>query len=190
MDYRKMYDSKLLRSFDLEDDQGRKFDRTLVIKGCTAGELTSAGNKKDKLPLVSFEGESKQLGINKTNGKVLAGLYGKDVRSWIGRSITVYATTTKFGSETVDCVRIRPTVPAAPQPGKKQADPAPASVELSAAAQDIAGRIESVKSSSELSALLGDVAEAVKTLPDREQSAIRSVAKNRSARLKADEVGP
>jgi hypothetical protein len=87
-------------------------------------------------------------------------------------------------------VRIRPTVPAAPQPGKKQADPAPASVELSAAAQDIAGRIESVKSSSELSALLGDVAEAVKTLPDREQSAIRSVAKNRSARLKADEVGP
>lgn len=189
MDYRKMYDSKLLRSFDLEDDQGRKFDRTLVIKGCTAGELTSAGNKKDKLPLVSFEGESKQLGINKTNGKVLAGLYGKDVRSWIGRSITVYATTTKFGSETVDCVRIRPTVPVAPQPGKKQ-PAAPESVELSAAAQDIAGRIESAKSSSELAALLEDVKAAVLTLPEREQSAIRSVAKNRSARLKADEVGP
>lgn len=188
MDYRKMYNSKLLRAFDLEDEQGRKFDRTLTIKSCDAGELTSAGNKKDKLPILTFADEPKQLGVNKTNGKVLAGLYGKDTRAWAGKQITVYATTTKFGSETVDCVRIRPTVPAAGA-GKKQSAQ-PESVELSATAQEIAGRIEACASSSELAALFEDVKSTVTALPGREIAAVKSIAKNRSARLKADEVGP
>ena len=179
MDYRKMYDSKLLRSFDLEDETGRKFDRVLVIKGCAAGELTSEGNKKDKLPILTFDAEPKQLGLNKTNGKVLAGMYGKDVRQWVGKAITVYATTTKFGRDTVDCVRIRPTIPVG-KPGK-----APPSVELSEPALDIIARIEAARSEPELDATRDDVRATAATLSEREQSAIKSTLKTKIARLKA-----
>lgn len=178
MDYRKMYSSKLLRSFDLEDESGRKFDRTLVISACTAGELTSEGNKKDKLPILTFDGEPKQLGVNKTNGKVIAGMYGKDTREWQGKAITVYATTTKFGRDTVDCVRVRPTIPTG-KPGKT-----PPSVELSEAAVELLARIEAARSEPEIDALRDDNRAAVATWPEREQAAVKSTLRNRLARLK------
>ena len=68
------------------------------------------------------------------NARVIAGLYGGfDSESWLGKKITLYPTTTTFGSQTVDCIRIRPLIPKGknggtirqdvPQPEQTQPEP-------------------------------------------------------------------
>lgn len=111
-DYRKFYDKQYLGSWDLEGK-----DVTVTIEKVTGAELISEGNKKNRKPVAHIVGTAKKLVINATNGKTIASLYGKDVRNWCGKRITLYATTTTFGKETHDCIRVRPKVPDE-KPGK------------------------------------------------------------------------
>lgn len=105
-DYRSMFDSEYIGAWDLE---GR--DVTVTIEKVEAGELTTQGGRKARKPIVHFVGKKKGFALNKTNAKIIASLYGKDTKEWIGREITVYPTQTSFGSEQVDCIRVRPMVP-------------------------------------------------------------------------------
>lgn len=114
-DYRRMYDDKEnLYAYDLP--QGK--DVVVCIDRCTAGELMGDKGRKSKKPMLSFKGETKKLALNKTNGKTIAKLYGKETDDWAGKWITIYATTTEFGGETVDCIRVRPQVPQSRAAGK------------------------------------------------------------------------
>jgi hypothetical protein len=106
--WKSMMDRDYLFAFDL---QGR--DCTVTIAKVTGGEIKGTGGKKSKKPLCYFR-ESKDnrpLGLNSTNCKTIAAMYGNDTAGWIGKRITLYPTTTSFGSETVDCIRVRPGVP-------------------------------------------------------------------------------
>lgn len=105
-DYRTMFDSDYLFAFHL---QGREV--TLKIARVESGLVKGEKGKKDRKPVVYFAGKEKGLALNKTNGKTIAGLYGNDTAQWIGKLVTLYPTTTEFGRETVDCIRIRPGVP-------------------------------------------------------------------------------
>lgn len=108
--YKSMYDdSEFLYAHDL---QGK--DWTMKIVRCTAGEVTGDKGRKSKKPVLCFEGATKKLALNKSNGKTIARLYGNDTDKWAGQLVTLFPTTTEFGGETVDCIRIRPTVPKAP----------------------------------------------------------------------------
>lgn len=103
-DWRGMFDREYLGAWDLPRDA------TVVISEVKVGILQQ-GTKKDKKPIIFFQGKSKGLACNKTNAKIIAKLYGNDTRKWIGEPITLYATKTQFGSETVDCIRVRPSKP-------------------------------------------------------------------------------
>jgi hypothetical protein len=105
-DYRTMYDRDFIFHYDLG---GR--DVTVTIDHVKQGELTGTSGKKSKKPVVYFEGKDRGLAICKTNGGIIASLYGADVREWKGKRITLYPTKTMFGGKEVDCIRIRPTVP-------------------------------------------------------------------------------
>ncbi len=105
-DYRLLFDSDYLYAFHL---QGK--DVTVRIARVTGGELVGEGGRKSKKPLVYFEGKEKPLPINKTNGKAIAGMYGADTKEWIGKYVTLFPTTTQFGGETKECIRVRPQVP-------------------------------------------------------------------------------
>lgn len=106
-DVRAMYDKEFLYSFDL---QGR--DVTVKIVRVVAGKLTGQGGKSNKKPIIYFEGKEKGLGLNITNARTIAAMYGGfDSEKWLGKWITLYPTTTTFGSSTVDCIRIRPEIP-------------------------------------------------------------------------------
>lgn len=59
-----------------------------------------------------------KLKLNRTNAKTIAKLYGAEVTEWVGKRVTLYATTCKLGKDTVPCIRIRDAVP---PPAKKQA---------------------------------------------------------------------
>jgi hypothetical protein len=103
-----MMERDYLFAFDL---QGK--DCTLTIERVTGGEIKGTGGKKSKKPLCYFkEGRDKRpLGLNSTNCKAIAAMYGNDTANWAGKRITIYPTTTNFGGETVDCIRVRPGIP-------------------------------------------------------------------------------
>jgi hypothetical protein len=101
-----MFDRDYIGSWDLN---GR--EATVRIRSVEAGVLTSQGNRKTKKPIIHFEGKDKGLALNKTNAKAIAAMYGNDTTKWIGKAITIYPTTTTFGSETVDCIRVKQGIP-------------------------------------------------------------------------------
>ena len=119
-DWRSMFDRDYVGSWDL----GGK-EHVVTISRVQAAELMAQGGRKSKKPVIWFEGREKGLACNKTNAKAIAGMYGNDTREWIGKRITIYPTTTHFGSETVDCIRVRPTVPAEPRARKSNAEQSP-----------------------------------------------------------------
>ncbi len=106
--WKSLMDRDYLFAFDL---QGK--DCTVTIAKVTGGEIKGTGGKKSKKPLCYFKESRDQrpLGLNSTNCKAIAAMYGNDTAGWVGKRITIYPTTTNFGGETVDCIRVRPGIP-------------------------------------------------------------------------------
>jgi hypothetical protein len=104
-DYATMFDSKWLSVGDLEGSE-----RVVTIEKVEAG-MVGEGKDAERKPVVWFEGERKPFAMNKTCAKVTAGLYGRDTEEWIGKSLTLYPTTTEYGGDTVPCIRIRNVIP-------------------------------------------------------------------------------
>ena len=133
-DYRSLYGKEWLGSWDLQDK-----DVTVTIISCAGGELTAAGGRKSKKPVLTIKGTEKKLALNATNGKTIAALYGKHVEAWAGKRVTLYKSTTRSpdGGDDVECVRIRPKVPpvkGATETDKEFADAASADVPMGGAA--------------------------------------------------------
>lgn len=105
-DIRAYFERSHLGAWDLA---GR--DVTVTITKVTNPALRTEKGGTTRKPVIGFHGTPKTLVLNKTNMTVIVGLYGPKVRDWIGKRITLYPTQTKFGRETVDAVRVRPTVP-------------------------------------------------------------------------------
>lgn len=122
-DWRTMYDSNWVKAWDL----GGK-DWTVEIARVEAGTVEDKSrNKKDRIAILWLKGGKKPLGLNKTNCKTIAGMYGNETSKWVGKSITLFPTQTQMAGNTVDCIRIRPTVPKAkpvempnPEPPKEE----------------------------------------------------------------------
>lgn len=107
MDVRKLFDKEYLYAYDLEGK-----DVTVVIESVKGGTLVGTGGKSNKKPVLRFKGKEKALALNITNARVIAALYGGfDAELWIGKAVTLYPTTTTFGAQTVDCIRVRPMKP-------------------------------------------------------------------------------
>ena len=88
-------------------------------------EIEPIGRNKEMKPVLYFAGKEKGVVLNKTNSNMIASLLGsRDTDDWHGCSIRLYATTTEFGGETVECIRIKAAVqrqapaprPPAPEP--------------------------------------------------------------------------
>lgn len=88
-------------------------DVTVEIESVTAGEIVGEQGKKSRKPIAAFVGAKKRLALNATNCKTIAQLAGSNaVEDWIGMAITLYPTTTTWGGQTVDCIRVRNKAPA------------------------------------------------------------------------------
>ena len=130
MDWRNMFDSDFLHAWHLG---GR--ERTLTITRVEAGAFDNRKQKKkEKKPFLYFRNVERPLGLNKTNCKTLASLFGNDTTKWAGQRVTVYPTRTQFGNDEVDCIRIRPTAPSAKtKDSEMPTDPTPPTPEEAAA---------------------------------------------------------
>lgn len=110
-DYRSLFDRDYIGHFDLPGGK----DTTLTIKRVVGGELTAMGGRKSRKPIIHFTQEGvKPLIANKTNSKTISGMYGNIVEAWAGKRVTLYVSMTRNpdGGGEVECIRIRPKIPA------------------------------------------------------------------------------
>lgn len=101
-------ESKWLKAGDLKKD-GRPIKAELTIDRT---ELVEFKDNTKKLGIF-FRGKDKGLVLNKTNASLIAEQHGQDTNEWPGKKIKIYATTTDFGGERVECIRVEQFVPEA-----------------------------------------------------------------------------
>lgn len=127
MDYRTMFEYENLRAWDL-GPLGTEL--TLTVEKVAPGVIETQDEGDKRMPFVFFQGYAKPLGLNKTNGKSFARMYGTDVRKWVGKRVTLYvALCANKSGEEVECIRLRPNIPEGAEetaellakPGKKVA---------------------------------------------------------------------
>ena len=116
--WRTLLDSDVLRYVDL-----RGGEYTLTIKAVRKGKVTGANGKSSGKAMIYFDGrgadgqDRKPLAAGAAVLSVIAGLYGPDVRDWIGKAITIYADpTVTYGGAQVGGIRVRPVVPGREDP--------------------------------------------------------------------------
>lgn len=118
MHFKALFDTEFIGVWSLDGS-----DKTVTITRVEAGSVGGQkGKKKDKKAIIHFREFREPMACNVTNAKTIAGMYGTDVAKWPGKKITLFPTTTAFGSEQVECIRIRPTIPrgesSGPQPDR------------------------------------------------------------------------
>jgi acyl-coenzyme A synthetase/AMP-(fatty) acid ligase len=115
MHYKNLFPSKYLGAHDLRDRDVDVTIRAVVVEDIE----TERG--KERRPCLYFEetrakskpGEDeKRLVMNRTNAKVIANIHGKETEGWKGKRITLFATVADAFGKQVECIRVRPNIPA------------------------------------------------------------------------------
>jgi hypothetical protein len=101
-------ESKWLKASDLKKD-GKSIKVELTID---RAEIVEFKDNTKKLGIF-FRGKDKGLVLNKTNAALIAEQHGNDSNDWAGKKVKIYATTTDFGGERVECIRVEQYVPEA-----------------------------------------------------------------------------
>jgi hypothetical protein len=86
-------------------------DLVVTIERVKREEITVGGGKKED-HTVMYLARQKPMILNATNSKSIQQLYGPYIEDWPGKQLTLYASTARLGNDLVECLRIRPAVPA------------------------------------------------------------------------------
>jgi hypothetical protein len=98
--YSELYPNRFVKSDLLK---GQKV--TLTIANVELEELVGEKGKEPKA-VFSFKEAKRDWVAPKTCGFCIQRMFGKKISDWIGKRVTLYPTTTSFGRETVDCIRV------------------------------------------------------------------------------------
>jgi len=84
-------------------------DLVLTIDKVVKERVTGNNGKKEDLMVCHFkERDALPMIVNKTNAKTITKVVGSPfVEEWSGHKIALYADTTRFGGEIVECLRVR-----------------------------------------------------------------------------------
>lgn len=86
-------------------------DMILTISAVKREMITGTGGKKEECPVCHWKENQKPMILNVTNMKTIAKMYGPYIENWAGKRVQIYASTTKFGGDTMECLRIRKDPP-------------------------------------------------------------------------------
>ena len=86
-------------------------DITVTIERVQLETVTMMGGKKEDHSIMYLKGQKPMI-LNVTNSKSIHKLYGPFIEDWAGKQITLFASTAKMGGEMVECLRVRPNIPA------------------------------------------------------------------------------
>lgn len=86
-------------------------DLTVEITKVEVRRVKGEGGKEENCTVAELKGQ-KPFIINRTNAKTITKIYGSPyIEDWIGKTITLFPTTTKVAGEVVECLRVRPVIP-------------------------------------------------------------------------------
>lgn len=99
-------------------------DLTLTVASVQHEKLFREGLREAEIkPTLSFKESPKKLVLSaRENEDIMCRLYGSVAEEWVGKPVTLYATTTRLGRDTVPCIRIRDRAPAPATIGDKNAE--------------------------------------------------------------------
>lgn len=103
--YRVLYPSEYLNAADLIEKSGG--EAKLTIEKVEVEDVPGTDGSKKPKPVVWFKGAKKRLPLPKTCAKKIAVMYGPKTEDWIGKSVTLYATTCMAFGQEVECIRVR-----------------------------------------------------------------------------------
>lgn len=103
--WKSLTSSEYLGAFSVPDGK----DLVLTIDKVAKERVTGNNGKKEDLMVCHFkERDALPMIVNKTNAKTITKVIGTPfVEEWSGHRIALYADTTRFGGEIVECLRIR-----------------------------------------------------------------------------------
>lgn len=102
MHYKLLYPSKYLACCDLGGKEAK-----VIIQSFDEEEIVGTDGKKEKKPVLAFQGKQKRMICNVTNAKKIAKKFGTETNDWKGKEIIIYGTTCNAFGEQVECLRIK-----------------------------------------------------------------------------------
>ena len=106
--YKKLINPDFLGAYSLEPGQ----DMILTIKSVGKEVITGAGGKQEECIVCRWVENQKPMILNVTNCKTISKMLKTPyIENWAGHRVQIYATTTRMGCETVECLRIRDKEP-------------------------------------------------------------------------------
>ena len=106
--WKKLINTDYLGAYSL--DPGK--DMVLTIKAVRREMITGTGGKQEECTVCHWQENQKPMVLNRTNCKTISKVVGSPyIEQWSGHRIQIYATTTRMGGETVECLRIRDKAP-------------------------------------------------------------------------------
>ena len=110
--WKKMVNLDYLGTYALEDGK----DLTVAIDYVRRENVTGNNGRSEQCMVAHFMGDLKPMILNRTNAKTITKVLGSPyIEDWAGKSITLYADTTRFGGDIVECLRVRPYAPRQPE---------------------------------------------------------------------------
>jgi len=106
--FKQLVDPRYLGAYSLSQGQ----DIILTIREIRRETVTMMGGQKEECTIAYWMESEKPAILNVTNMKMIAKIYKTPyIEDWVGKKVQFYATTTRFGGETVECLRIRQFIP-------------------------------------------------------------------------------
>ena len=87
-------------------------DMVVTIQKAAKEIITGANGKKEECLVLHFAEQIMDMVCNRTNAKTITKVLGTPfLEDWGGKKIQLYPTTTRFGGEIVECIRVRDKAP-------------------------------------------------------------------------------
>lgn len=100
------FPSRWLEAADIGDA-----DQVATIQRVDVEELQNRDGKRDRRPVLYFQGIEKGLILNRTNANQIAFMYGEEVEGWAGKTITLGTAWVEAFGEQKLAIRVRPGLP-------------------------------------------------------------------------------
>lgn len=98
-----MFPSNLLKSQDVTDAGG---EMELTIFTVEIKEFDGE-NGKERKPIIVFAEDNKRMVCNKTNGNILAEMFGDNTDQWLNKKITLIVQEVDFAGKRTPAIRIK-----------------------------------------------------------------------------------
>lgn len=113
--WKQMVNIDYLGAYALSDGN----DMIVTIKTVRKEQVTGPNGKKEECVVAHFAENCRPMILNRTNMKMITKVHKTPyIDQWAGKKIQLYVDTTRFGGETVECLRIRPFIPQEAAPVK------------------------------------------------------------------------